>query len=253
MGEFYLPVLDSSFSILKATLESKNYTISDVSATIRVNIPLATIQSIFQYDSTNTLSNISDVDALDLRYYVFSANFPTSNSGTVISDVNIVENSSLNMKGDYISHLAKQLFNTERGVDLFNNENALLTDFQSKCNTYWTGLINNYIVPINTSNATNGTDTTSRKYLTNATSSTSNLTRELLLQMIYESSGSRFNKSLTTQLDGGTNLFKLPFIVGDKISFKLTVRSDPFQTSVIGQNPGTPVVDRVYKISLNVT
>ena len=254
MSEFYLPILDSSFTTIKGTLEQKIYTIPDVSASVIVDIPLAKIQSLFQYDSSNVLPHINDISADDIRYYVFSSNFPASNSGAVISDLSINGNSTMNMKGDYISHLARQLFNTERGVDLFNNEDELKSDFKFKCYTFWKKITDDYVKTVDTSSATgagSGTDDSGRKYLTNDMSAPSNLTRELLLQLVYDGSGTRF-QDISGNLDTTTNLFKAPFRTGDKISFILTVHSHPNQTSIIGENPGKPVKDRIYKISLRV-
>jgi hypothetical protein len=154
------------------------------------------------------------------------------------------------MKNDYISHLAKQLFNTERGVSLFINKEGLINNFQIKCHAFWTNIINNCIIPIDVSNAVNGTDDLGRKYLTNDTNTFVNLTRELILKMIYDDSGNRFYD--LDNLDPTTNLYKVPFLVDDKISFLLTIHSDPNQTSIIGEKPGRPVNDRVYKISLRV-
>ena len=254
MSEFYLPILDSSFTTIKGTLEQKIYIIPDVSASIYVDISLSDIQSLFQYDSSNILTHINDISADDIRYYVFSSKFPASKSGAVISDLYIDGNQNMNMKGDYISHLARQLFNTERGVDLFNNEDELKSDFQEKCKTFWTKITDDYVKKVDTSTATGvgtGTDDRDRKYLTNTINTPVNLTRELLLQLVYDGSGNRFT-DISGNLDTTTNLFKPPFKVNDKISFILTVHSDSYQTSIIGETPGKPVKDRVYKISLRV-
>ena len=251
MPEFYLSALDASFSSIKATMDSKHYTIPDASGSISINISLANIKSIFQYDSSNAMTHMNDLSADDLRYYVDKTNWPASNAGAVISDVTLNENSNLNLKSDYISYLAKQLFNTERGIDLFNNENALLADFKSKCDTFWTTLKTTYIDAVDKTGGTvsNGTDAAGKKYLTNDTITTANLTRELLLQVI-DASNDRFS-SITP--DETTGLFPIPFLSGDKVTFILTVHSDSTQTSIIGAATPSSVQPRKYKISLTVT
>ena len=252
MPEFYLSVLDASFTSIKATLESKKYTIPDFSNSVYVNISQSDIRSIFLYDSSNVITHINDLSADDLRYYVNGTKWPASNSGAVISDASLNENSNLNLKSDFISYLAKQLFNTERGVDLFNNEDALLSDFKSKCNTFWNDLSSNYIYKIDKSSGTHTdltTDGNNRKYLTNNTATLANLTRELLLQVI-DASNTRFSNIDNDLVDG---LYAIPFIVGDKVTFILTVHSDSTQTSIIGAATPSAVYRRIYKISLNVT
>ena len=253
MPEFYLSALDGSFNSIKATLDSKNYpTITDFSASINISITQVDIRKLFQYDSSNVITHINDLSADDLRYYVDHSYWPNSSSGAVISDVSLNENDNLILKSDYISHLAKQLFNTERGVDLFNNETALTTDFKSKCDTFWTALKTDYITKINKTNGTHellATDGSGKKYLTNDISNNVNLTRELLLQMV-DASSNRFS-NIQTDFDNDTKLYPVPFLPNDKISFILTVKSDPTQKTVIASTG--PVSDRKYKLSLNVT
>jgi hypothetical protein len=254
MPEFYLSVLDASFTSIKATLEGKTYDSVDVSASIYVDITKSDIRSLFQYDSSNSISNIGDLSADDLRYYVNKTKWPASNSGAVISDVSLNENTNLNLKSDFISYLAKQLFKTERGVDLFNNEDALLTDFKSNCDTFWNNLKTNYITKIDKTIGDHlklVIDENSRKYLTNNTATKENLTRELLLQVI-DASKTRFS-DIQTFYDNTTGLYAVPFEAGDKVSFILTVHSDSTQTSVIGETTPSAVNDRIYKISLRVT
>jgi hypothetical protein len=253
MPEFYLSVLNGEITSMKATMDSKHYSIPTGAASLNVNISLADIRALFQYDSSNAATHMNDTSSVDIRYYVDTSKWPASNSGAVISDVLTNENTNLNLKSDYISYLAKQLFNTERGIDLFNNEDALLTDFKSKCDTFWTNIKTSYITKIDKTSGDHtevATDENSRKYLTNNTATATNLTRELLLQMV-DASNTRFS-DIQTFYDNTTGLYAVPFLVGDKVSFILTVHSDPDQKSVIGIS-NTQVEDRTYKISLTVT
>ena len=253
MPEFYLSALDGSFNSIKANMESKNYpTITDFSASININIAKADIRKLFQYDSSNVITHINDTAADDLRFYVDATKWPASNNGEVISDVTLNENVNLILKSDYISHLAKQLFNTERGVDLFSNETALVTDFKSKCHTFWDDLSQNYITKVDKANGTHGslTGPSGNKYLTNTTNTNVNLSRELLLQIIDVSSN-RFSNIQTDYDNNATGLYPVPFEVNDKVSFILTVKSDPQQKSVIASTGS--ISDRKYKLSLTVT
>jgi hypothetical protein len=257
MPEFYLSVLDASFTSIKATLQQQKLNIPDVSGSVEVEISVANIRKLFQYDSSNVITHINDTDADDLRYYVDASKWPASNNGAVISDLSMVGNPGLNLKGDYISDLARQLFNTERGVDLFNNEDNLLNDFKSKCHTFWDDLSRNYVYKIDKTlgDHTSLLDVDGKgKCLRNNTSTNVNLTRELLLQTIFDASG-RFQdiSGITAKyggIDNDTNLFPIPFAVGDKVSFILTVKSDPDQKTVVALTG--PVINRTYKISLKV-
>ena len=249
--EFYLPAFDCNFTSMQATLPSQDYTVPDVSANIYINITKTHIRSIFQYDTSGVVTHINDVSSDDLRYYVDITNFPPSNSGAVIADVSLVNDSTMNLKGDYIRDLAQQLFNTPRGVDLFSNEDALLADFKSKSDIVWTN-IRNIVSSVNKTNGSvnvgNGTDVQSRYYLTNNNTTTTNLTRELLLQMV-DVSNTRF-QNIQNHYDSVSDLYAVPFEVGDKISFILTVNSHSNQKSIVGLSGA--LIPRKYKISLNV-
>jgi hypothetical protein len=249
--EFYLSVFDTSFTSIQATLPLKDIITPDFSANIYVDITQTHIRSIFQYDTSSVITHINDLSSDDLRYYVDIANFPQSNSGGVIADVSLVSDSTMNLKGDYIRDLALQLFNTPRGVDLFSNEDALLADFKSKSDTVWTN-IRTIVTSVNKTNGTvnvgNGTDGKSRFYLTNNNTTTTNLTRELLLQMV-DASNSRF-QNIQNHYDSVSDLYAVPFEIGDKISFILTVHSHSNQKSIVGLSG--PLMPRKYKISLNV-
>jgi hypothetical protein len=144
----------------------------------------------------------------------------------------------------------KNIFNTERGVDLFNNESTFINDFRSKCATFWTDASNNIaIIDKNNGTIYDGIDVNDKKYLTNSTSRNPevNLTRELMKQI-----ASIYVGFPSMVLDNNTGLYKVPFVIEDKISFILTIRSDPTQTSITGNNPGSSIPDRSYKILLNV-
>ena len=249
--EFYLSVFDSQFTSAQATLALKDVITPDVSANIYVDITQTHIRSIFQYDTSSVITHINDLASDDLRYYVDITNFPPSNSGAVIADISLVIEPTMNLKGDYIRDLAQQLFNTGRGVDLFNNEDALLADFKSKSHIVWTG-IRSIVSSVNKTNGTvtegKGTDEKSRYYLTNNNATTTNLTRELLLQMV-DVSNSRF-QNIQNHYDSVSDLYAVPFHVGDKISFILTVNSDADQKSIVGLSGA--LIPRKYKISLNV-
>lgn len=225
-----------------------------MSIPILINISLADIQSLFQYDvsenvdSTNINTYIYDTNTTDIHYYVDATKFPNLYEG-FLSDTNLATNNNMDLKRDYISYVAKNIFNTERGVDLFNNETAFINDFTSKCATFWTSAYSN-VNNIDQNNGTiyDGTDGSGNKYLTNNTATSVNLTRELMLQI----ANNLIERFSSLDFDSNTNLYKVPFKVNDQISFTLVIHSHPTQTSIIGNHPGSGITDRTYKIILNV-
>jgi hypothetical protein len=226
-----------------------------MSIPISIDISLENIQSLFQYkisenvNSENIQTYINNTNTTDIRYYVDVSKFPNLYEG-FLSDRNLENDNTMDLKRDYISYVAKNIFNTERGVDLFNNESTFINDFRSKCATFWTDASNNIAI-IDKNNGTYGslaTDDYGKKYLTNTTNTNVNLTRELMKQIANNYIG-RFSPMV---LDNNTGLYKVPFVIEDKISFILTIRSDPTQTSITGNNPGSSIPDRSYKIILNV-
>jgi hypothetical protein len=228
-----------------------------MSIPISINISLENIQSLFQYDilseevNQNNIGDYinDDTNTTDIRYYVDVSKFPNLYEGS-LSDRNLENDNTMDLKRDYISYVAKNIFNTERGVDLFNNESTFINDFRSKCATFWTDATNNVaIIDKNNGTIYDGIDVNNKKYLTNSTSRNPeiNLTRELMKQI-----ASIVGRFLEFQVDNTTGLYKVPFEIYDKISFILTIRSDPTQTSITGNNPGSSIPDRSYKILLNV-
>jgi len=225
--EFYLSAFDSSFNVTLATMEQGTVSIPDFSASFVVNIPLADVKKLFQYDSSGSVENINDISAQDLKYYVDDNMLP---SGSALASM------KYGLTTEYIQYLAIQLFNTSRGVDLFNNERDLSSNILSNLDTVWSNVTSVVGAAADASPLTND-DTTS-----------ANLVRQLLLQMVY-SQKSRFQSIVA---DVATDHFPIPFEVDDKISFVLTVHSDPTQTIIIGADPAGPVDPRTYKISLLV-
>jgi hypothetical protein len=226
---------------------------------ISIDISLEDIQSLFQYDiliggvdQNNIGTYINDNENItDIHYYLDASKFPNLDQG-FLSDRNLDTDNNMDLKRDYISYVAKNIFNTERGVDLFNNESDFINDFTSKCATFWTSVSSNvYNIDKNNGTIYDGIDVNNNKYLTNSIISRHpeiNLTRELMKQLAADHNG-RF---LTMDRDTSTGLYKVPFETEDKIYFTLIIHSDPAQTSIIGNNPGSAITDRSYKIILNV-
>ena len=203
----------------------------------------------FQSDSRD----MSDNAVTDIKYYV---NWPaayklnpahafvdTNPIATTDADGAIPDNRML-VKHDFVRHIAKSLFNTHLGVDLFSNEADVVDDIASKGNDAWTNNIKSSIDAVS-----NGGSLAPLGYTTNSLDSSANLCR-VLFKQISHSDASRFYNLDTIVKDATNNLFYLPFKAGDSISFKVVVKSHATQESII--NGSTKVPDRSYRIKIKI-
>ncbi len=253
MPEFSLETLytDVQMTVL-GTLTSTSVPIMITDATAVFTVNIDDIRSVFKFKSDS--SDMTDANANDLKYYVRMANWPTLNLANAM--MNHVESASPIAAGfasnkmlvahDYIRYLAKKLFGTHQGVDLFNNEVALLQNVRLRCGSS-TGRAWALIVSKLTNVSTTGTDEDyvvidpSGSYTTNAFTSNTNICRELFQQLIATVPG-RFSALADSQDEQS-----LPFQVDDAISFKLTINAASGQHLLTGVPPIPP---RSYKIKL---
>ena len=212
------------------------------------------MQNAFYFESDSR--DLSDNAASDIKYYV---NWPSAyvlnpahayvNSGpiaTTDADGTIPDNRLL-VKHDFIRHIAKSLFNTHLGVDLFSNEAEVVEDLASKGHAAWTGNIKPALDAVS---AGGNLVDPSGGYMTNALDTSANLCKVLFKQMT-QMDKSRFAVLDTLAMDSSANnLFCLPFKGGDSISFKVVVHSDSTQQSII--DGSTPVPARSYRIKLKM-
>jgi hypothetical protein len=147
---------------------------------------------------------------------------------------------------DFVRYLAYKLFNTPYGVDLFNNEVDLLKGIRRICDGSSAGHTWYDIVSKINAVGTSGTNpnivgTAGSKYMTNADTSTANLGRELLQQLL-KTVPERF-----ASIGNTDSPQPLPFQTDDSISFKLTIAHATGQELVTGVLPFSP---RSYEIRL---
>ena len=247
-------VLDTSGSMTGEAIP-----VLDVSATAVLHVSLASMQNVFKYETD--ASNISDLSASDLRFYVYADQFPylqPSDASMVYANAiatsdaigNTYDSSVMMVKHDFIRYIALKLFNTPNGVDLFSNVDALKTSLQTACgsgvagNTWFD--ISAALFNVSVSGANTGlVGTAGSKYMLNDPVDDAvhaNLCRELLMQMI-QTSPSRFNA-----LSADTNALRsLPFVSGDSISFKLTISAAANQETLTGVAAIPP---RPYRIQI---
>jgi hypothetical protein len=220
---------------------------------------------IFQSDS----KDINNVSSDDIKYFVRKSQWP---SGLVLNPCHawvqtskqiansdkeglIPDNRQL-VKHDFIRHIAKSLFNTHLGVDLFSNESELKYDLAYKGHNLAWGSIWNSInlisdVSLNTTTYQGlyGTDASYGYYLTNDSSNNSNICRQLLGQIASSAPG-RLQNLNTYAIDISNGYYSVPLNDGDSISFKLTLQTAPNQHLLL--NSATPVPSRSYQIRVNL-
>ena len=143
MVNFTLSGLNQTFTLgVSGELAAAAPAALDVSASAVYNIKLSDMLAVFKFQSDSF--DVNDTDASDIKYYVFDASnaWPTnlvlnpanadmSNNPIFATGGDIVLNKN-KVKHDFVRYLALKLFNTAYGVDLFSNEDALLTDLVSK-------------------------------------------------------------------------------------------------------------------------
>lgn len=236
----------------------------DAMAIFYVNID--DMKNVFGYQLDGT--NINNLDSENTKYYVdmekWPANLtlnpshammfnPLSTGGFDISDTTI-SNSKKLVKHDYIRYLAQRLFNTTRAVDLMSNEFEIIENLAGN-GSLFTGMNSRNILDIlkgistNASTALDGTDANNnnKKYLTNNTSSQTNIVRSIIEQI---SNGDP--KRFSDLVDSSNNhlIRPVPFIVDDKLHFTLKIKAAPSQNDL---TKVSTIPDRTYLISLILT
>ena len=236
----------------------------DVSVVGVYYINVDTLKSVFRFSSNSW--DVNDVSAEDVHYFAFMDNWPSNleiNPVHAMMDKSDSESAILTglsaekmlVKHDFIRYLSQKLFNTPHGVDLFNNESALLNNLTTLGTESFTQDVSGMMWAkqawSSASSVISGTyngatydeidaDATrwfvdasvNRVGTTDAWESNQNLTRELFRQ-ILNGNASRFNDISFDDIDVTdhiTNVTEtvyhtaaLPFENGDTISYKFKI------------------------------
>jgi len=280
---FVLDAFESTGQMnVSATLDSGvSPTTLDCSATAVYYIPLDTMKSVFRFSSNSW--DVDDVSATDVHYFTFMENWP---SDLHINPVHAqldkddsadalrtgLEPAKMLVKHDFVRYLALELFKTTAGVDLFNNESALLNELKRlgdesfdrdisgimwAKNAYANYSDVNVTSPYEANNAENTKFfvdvSVNRVGTTDEFDHVQNLSRELFRQILHAQTGnpSRFNDVTFADVDvsGATisHTAPIPFEAGDSISYKFTVNPATNQEALTGT---TAFGGRSFKIKL---
>jgi len=256
--EFVLSALNAEITSSLATITGDAAQTFQYDAIAEHDVNLADVRDTFQFQSDS--NDFTDANATDVKYYVESAgNYmglssswnPVSSSvvaavggtwgaaGTTGPSGSALTNRELDH--DYVRNLALRLFGTHFGVDLFTNEEQLITDLDAAGVDYLKA-------PMDAAAS-----------MTNADASDNNLCRVLMRQMI-DMDVQRFR-----DLQNVGEKQPLPFVAGDSISFRICVKAAANQAStttgasvtraageVLSDYAGLNKLDKVYKVKLNI-
>jgi len=225
---------------------------SDATITLTNGITVAQAQNTFYFRTDDPIT----LDASFVYYYVDTNQW--ANKAVVLSPKNGIVTSNAYVASDavgkdFLRDLAKQLFGTHLGADLFTNEDSVISDINSKCDT----VANNLISLLGSIDKTSGSlsglqiDSSGNKYFKDD-STTSNISRELFNQLMTNAV-SRFsdikgNYKKNAVEDG---IYRMPILAGDSITFKMTISPSSGQITAVPTGP-TTLLDRTYTVILNV-
>jgi hypothetical protein len=236
----------------------------DVSATIELTTDVSAdvLSRVFYYKTDDLITSLP-TDSSAVQYYVDKslwADFESNINpfrGTVTENY-FRNNTTDNIGKDFLRELARQLFGTTLGVDLFTNEDAVSDDISARCDIV-ASAINTKLVAVDICSGTHAgmaqdASDSDAYYLKDDTSDT-NICRELLIQMLDVSGGSvdRFVDISTNYAYPGkpAGYYRVPFVKGDTISYKLTVSPSADQRTKVATG-STVLNDRTYRIKLKL-
>lgn len=251
MVNFVLEGLDQTLILdVSGALAGEVPATIDASCIAVFNVKTSDMRNVFKFQSDSF--DVNDTDASDIKYYVYkSAGWPanlklnpvhahTLSSAPILPDGNGIDSEKNLVKHDFVRYLAEQLFNTPHGVDLFSNEDALLSDLVSK-GANARAAIESSLVAVDISNAPYGT--AGSKYSTNNETSTANFSR-VLLRQVANLAPARFHG-----IENVTTPQSIPLATNDTISFKVSISPAAGQHDLTNQGAFDT---RVYKIELHL-
>jgi hypothetical protein len=251
---FVLTAFESAFTLsTAAAIPSQVLALTtDATLTLSASVSAATMQNAFFYRTDNPITS----DASFVYYYVDKSAWAASQSTLNPKNAVVTSNgyvASDNVSKDFIRDLARQLFGTYLGADMFTNEDSVVTDINSKCDEVAVS-IQALISSVDKSTGTLSgmiTDGAGDKYLPDVTTS-SNISRELFNQLMH-SAPSRFVQIQANYLYHATDdgYYRMPILAGDTVTFMLTLTPAAGQVAAVPTGPAS-LNARTYTVILNV-
>jgi hypothetical protein len=218
------------------------------------------IQNMFQYwTDAIDMSNAVVSDIFYRVNYTDSA-VPLSPDFVVgaimtASDPNMNPDSNLTnyLPQDYLRYLAKKLFNTTRGVDLFANETEVLQSVNTRCRVGLNQILLTYL----DANA-NGIirdeddfiilDPYDPVEVAGSQKVTGNPAKKIMKQILSNDPARFVDISSNYAVAGQTYWYKMPIEVGDNLYFPVTIKAPTDQQKLTQPDSTTLIEDRTYLI-----
>ena len=253
-----LTAFDSAFVLTQqAILPDVSYAL-DVSAeiTLTQQISASDLSGVFFFKTDEDITGELITDTSNVEYYLDRSQF-TGGQATLNAMNGIVttgyygSNTTDHLGKDFLRDMAQQLFNTHFGVDLFTNEDAVVTDISGKSAVVAADIFTKMGNVDKTNTALSGPDVSYGYYTTDTDSSNTNLTREILNQLLTLAPG-RFTDKTTLRLASDiSGVYGMPFVTNDTISYKLSVTAHPDQNTTIATGK-SGLGTRTYKVIFKV-
>ena len=250
--DFRVPGMDTAVTPLLITSDSFA---TEPSATASINVSLTNIQSVFKLKSMDSTES-------SLQFYVDRANFNTylDLSNAVMSEFaqDALPSDNNKFADDYLRYVAKKIFNSTNGTDLFSNKAAVKSQIHTDFKSYYDGLL--ILIDRNSNNTQTKTfgvepsftmsyDTTNgvnKYYLSNNEVGSYNIVYALFKQL-QQKQPARASEFLGVD-DVGVRAF--PFVVGDSLTIYLTIKPNELQS--ITSNAFSRIENKTYAVKIIV-
>jgi hypothetical protein len=228
---------------------------ADATISLSYAVPASVLQNTFYYRTDNPITT----DASFVYYYVDVTKWPNASSdlsprnGIVVTH-GYVANDTVGK--DFLRDLARQLFGTYLGADLFTNEDSVVANINAGCDQVADKIVTLLTGIDKTGGAINvnglSTDSSGNKYLRDDYS-TGNISRELLNQLITVAPGRFMNINTNYKYNAVEDgFYKMPIIAGDTVSFKITI--SPASGQIVSVPTSQAIlIPRTYKVVLTVS
>ena len=253
--DFILTAFDTSMVLTRAgELSDLSFALTtDATITLNTDVSNELLRNTFFYRTDDAILADSSFVAFFVDDTAFTNMQSTMNpkNGLIktTSDGAYIAND--NISKDFLRDLARQLFGTYLGADLFTNEDSVVTNINSKCDVVATNIMTK-MQDVNISSTANAhLDASLNYYFLKDDPSNLNICREIVVQMITQDT-KRFQDisglSYSNTYDG---YWKVPFQAGDVLKYQLTVTPATNQVTAIDTGSGA-MTPRTYTVKLNV-
>jgi hypothetical protein len=243
---------------LNTSPDAGSRSIPSYDATAVFYVKLSDMRAVFQFQTPSADPSLNETifdPSSNIRYYVFRRLWPTAlkinpshammdraeSEGACVGANDTYSTDKYLVKHDFTRYIALQLFNTVRGVDLFQNESDILENIAYYGESARVG-IQSVLDTVSTMSAdiTMSIDSSWNKYSTNTNDSITNISRELMRQ-IATSAPSRLEMAASGSIQS------VPLLENDTLNIKVTVEAAPGQNALtnVGAIPA-----RSYNIKL---